>query len=87
MACGTPVVVAATSSLPEVVGDAGVYVDAHDPADLADAMEGLLHDAARRHRLSEAGLRQANRFSWRETAAQTARLYRRTLGDADDRQV
>jgi glycosyltransferase involved in cell wall biosynthesis len=87
MACGTPVVVAATSSLPEVVGDAGLYIDPHDPADLADAMAALLHDSNRRHKLREAGLRQANRFSWRKTAVQTARLYHRILGDADGYEV
>jgi glycosyltransferase involved in cell wall biosynthesis len=87
MACGTPVVVAATSSLPEVVGDAGLYIDPHDPSDLACTMAALLHDSGRRHKLREAGLEQASRFSWRKTAVQTARLYHRILGDADGCEV
>ncbi|MBN1399321.1 MAG: glycosyltransferase family 4 protein [Anaerolineae bacterium] len=84
MACGTPVVVTKTSSLPEVVGDAGLYIDPYDPADLASAMLALLRDSNRRHKLRQAGLEQARRFSWRRTAVQTAHLYHRILGDSDE---
>ena len=83
MACGTPVIVADTSSLPEVVGAAGVYVDPHDVEGLAGAMTALLRDPERRHTLAAAGLAQSGRFSWRTTAAQTAQVYRRILGEGD----
>ena len=81
MACGTPVIVANTSSLPEVVGDAGVYVDPYDAEGLAGAMAALLRDPERRHTLAIAGLAQAARFSWATTAKGTAQVYRRILGE------
>ena len=46
MACGTPVIVADATSLPEVVGDAGLLVDPGDEAALAAAIERLLGDEA-----------------------------------------
>jgi glycosyltransferase involved in cell wall biosynthesis len=76
MACGTPVVAGATSSLPEVVGDAGVLVDPRDVGKLADAISSLLTDERERMRLRERGLRQASRFSWEETARRTVEVYR-----------
>lgn len=76
MACGTPVVTSNTSSLPEVVGDAGLTVDPHDPDALGAAMLRLLNDQDLRGELRERGLRQAQRFSWRETAERTLAAYR-----------
>ncbi|KPV52708.1 glycosyl transferase family 1, partial [Kouleothrix aurantiaca] len=76
MACGTPVVTSNTSSLPEVVGDAGLTVDPHDPDALGAAMLRLLNDQDLRADLRERGLRQAQRFSWRETAERTLGAYR-----------
>jgi len=83
MACGTPVVVANTSSLPEVVGDAGVLVDPNDEQALAKAMSDVLSDPVRQRALREAGLSRAEAFSWQATAVQTAKLYRRILGNGD----
>ncbi|NNJ11389.1 glycosyltransferase family 4 protein [Chloroflexales bacterium ZM16-3] len=65
MACGTPVVTANLSSLPEVVGDAAVLVDPLNPDVIADGILRALDDAGR---LRAAGPIQARRFSW-ETAA------------------
>ena len=75
MACGTPVVVSDTSSLPEVVGDAGVLVDPGDVAALADALASLLVDPARRAALSAAGRRRAAAFTWERAARQTLAAY------------
>ena len=75
MACGTPVVVSDTSSLPEVVGDAGVLVDPGDVAALADALASLLVDPARRAALSAAGRRRAATFTWERAARQTLAAY------------
>jgi glycosyltransferase involved in cell wall biosynthesis len=69
MACGTPVIVANNSSLPEVVGDHGVLVDAGDAAGLARVMGRLLDDADARQRLATDGLRHARAFSWEQSAA------------------
>jgi glycosyltransferase involved in cell wall biosynthesis len=75
MACGTPVVSSTSSSLPEVVGDAGLMVPATDADALGTALLRLLNDAELRAELRERGLRQAQRFSWRQTAERTLAVY------------
>jgi glycosyltransferase involved in cell wall biosynthesis len=68
MTVGVPVVAANRGALPEVIGDAGVLVDPEDPLALAQAIGDLLGNRDRRLALSEAGRRQASRFTWRATA-------------------
>ncbi|HEX9372916.1 MAG TPA: glycosyltransferase family 1 protein [Roseiflexaceae bacterium] len=75
MACGTPVVSSRSSSLPEVVGDAGLLVPPTDADALGAALLRLLGDSDLRAELRERGLRQARRFSWRETAERTLAAY------------
>jgi glycosyltransferase involved in cell wall biosynthesis len=75
MACGTPVVASRNSSLPEVLGNAAVFVDAEDVAGLADAMARVLGDAALRVRLTGLGLAQAARFTWEDAARQLVSAY------------
>lgn len=79
MACGTPVVTANTSSLPEVVGEAGMMVTPGDGTVLAEAMGRLLGDAELRAELGRAGHRRALSFTWAATAAATAEVYRKCL--------
>src|SRR5262249_13792853 len=74
MACGTPVVTSATSSLPEVGGDAALRVDPHDAIELADAMYRVLTDRELRLDLRERGLKWVRRFSWRRTAQRMSEL-------------
>src|SRR5215467_3028832 len=59
MASGTPVITSNVSSLPEVVGDAALMIDPYEPADIADAMQRVLTDAALRADLRERGLARA----------------------------
>jgi glycosyltransferase involved in cell wall biosynthesis len=68
MSCGTPVVVADNSSLPEVAGDAALLVDAEDTEALADALTRVLSDSMLRQGMIERGIRQASRFTWQEAA-------------------
>ncbi|MGD8517201.1 MAG: glycosyltransferase family 1 protein [Anaerolineae bacterium] len=75
MACETPVVAADNSSLPEVVGEAGLMVDAADRQGLAHALERVLADEGLRASLASAGLKQAHKFSWEEAARQLLDLY------------
>jgi glycosyltransferase involved in cell wall biosynthesis len=75
MACGTPVVAADNSSLPEVVGEAGLLVGAADADALGTAMFRLLTDQGLRESLIAAGYEQARRFTWRDAAAQLLRTY------------
>ncbi|HEY3080133.1 MAG TPA: glycosyltransferase family 1 protein [Chloroflexota bacterium] len=77
MACGTPVVVANSSSLPEVVGEAGLTVDPGDEAGLAEALGRLIEDGALRDRLRGAGLERAKLFDWNDVARRTVAVYRR----------
>jgi glycosyltransferase involved in cell wall biosynthesis len=75
MACGTPVVAADNSSLPEAVGEAGLLVGAAHTEVLAEALARLLLDAALRERLVAAGREQARRFTWPAAAQQLLAIY------------
>ncbi len=68
MKCGVPVVAANASSLPEVAGEAAVYCDPFDVADITRAMRTLVDDAGLRERLIAAGLERAKRYTWDRTA-------------------
>lgn len=76
-AAGCPVIAADRSSLPEVVGDAGILVNPEDEDALAETVRRVIEDAALRDSLSRKGKVQAARFTWEETARITADLYRR----------
>lgn len=80
MACGTPVVASCTTSLPEVVGEAGLLVDPLSVGEIAQAMERVLSDADLAARLSAAGLARAQRFSWRRCAEQHLALFADLVG-------
>ena len=79
MACGTPVVVSDRASLPEIAGDAGLYVDPDDVDALARAMLKLATDPDLRQALSQAALAQSARYTWSQTAQATLAAYRRAL--------
>ena len=64
MQCGIPVVVSDNSSLPEVVGDAGILLNAKDEEALIQTMLNLYNDENLRKSLSEKSLIQAQKFSW-----------------------
>jgi glycosyltransferase involved in cell wall biosynthesis len=79
MACGTPAVVARRSSLPEVVGGAGLLVDPDNPADIAEGLRQILCDSALRNRLRSAGLARAAAFTWQQAARSVLQVYRQLL--------
>ncbi|HEX3449253.1 MAG TPA: glycosyltransferase family 1 protein [Isosphaeraceae bacterium] len=68
MACGTPVVSSRAGSLPEVVGDAGVYFEPTDVSSIAAAIESLLNDQGRRESLARRAVQQAAFFTWDASA-------------------
>jgi glycosyltransferase involved in cell wall biosynthesis len=74
MACGTPVIAFANSSLPEVVGDAGLLVADGDIEAMARAVRRLVDAPSRRQELAEAGLTRAARFRWADMAAAYGQL-------------
>lgn len=85
MRCGTPVLNGNLTSMPEVVGDAGLMVDPFDTGALSVALARLIDDDALRAELSARGLRRAGAFDWRETARRTIEVYRSTIGGNDER--
>jgi glycosyltransferase involved in cell wall biosynthesis len=82
MACGTPVITSTASSLPEVVGQAGLQVDPTDVPALTEALARVLDDEAQQEEMRLKGLDQARQFSWQEAARCTAETYRRALAVA-----
>jgi glycosyltransferase involved in cell wall biosynthesis len=81
MSCGAPVLTGNLTSLPEVVGDAGLMVDPFDTGALAEGLARLIDDDALRASLRERGLTRARRFDWRDTARMTLQVYRRVMSD------
>ena len=79
MQCGVPVITSNTSSLPEVVGDAGIMVDPTDSDALCQAISDLYADAGQREDLKRKSLARAQEFSWSKCAAQTFSAYQAAL--------
>lgn len=79
MQCGTPVVASNASSIPEVVGDAGIYIDPHNKTDIREALTTVVSDATIRDDLIELGFKQANMFDWERTARQTFDVYQQIV--------
>ena len=75
MACGVPVITAHSSSLPEVVGAAGIMVDPYQPDELFQALKNVLLDPTLCHALRQSGLKQKEHFTWKKSAALTRELF------------
>ena len=75
LACGTPVIAADATTLPEVAGPGGLLVGPDDVAGWAEAIVRLVSDSALRARLRAAGLAHSARFTWQRTARQTLAAY------------
>ena len=75
MACGTPVITSNTSSLPEVVGDAGIMIDPYDVDTLAKSMYQILTNDELKNDMVKKGLERAKMFSWEQAAKETSKMY------------
>jgi glycosyltransferase involved in cell wall biosynthesis len=75
MACGAAVVTSLGSSLEEVAGDAALLADPHSTDSITSAIDRVLGDDAWRAELRRRGIQRAKRFSYRDAAAQTIKLY------------
>jgi alpha-1,3-rhamnosyl/mannosyltransferase len=75
LACGVPVVASHTTSIPEVLGDAGLYCDPLDPSSMTRALANLLNSPELAARLRQAGPARAARFSWQRAARETLAVY------------
>ena len=80
MICQAPVIASNTSSIPEVVGDAGLLFDPKSVPDLIDRLLFLLENPAAREQLIAKGLEQTKKFSWDKTVTQTLDAYRYVIG-------
>jgi len=77
MACGCPVVVSNNSSLPEVVGEAGILLKADNLTDWEETLIDLTENASKRSKMRLLGLDRAAQFSWSVTAQKTLEVYER----------
>ncbi len=83
MASGVPVVVADRTALPEVCGDAGVFVDPSEPSSIAHAIDSLLGDAAFYDQKRAAGIERARGYTWAVTAAALMKSIVRVWGSRE----
>jgi glycosyltransferase involved in cell wall biosynthesis len=76
MQCGVPVITSNTSSLPEVVGDAGIMLAPKDVDGLCQSLQKLYYDSSLRKSMSEKSLAQAQKFSWERCTQETIAAYK-----------
>jgi glycosyltransferase involved in cell wall biosynthesis len=76
MTCGAPVIASDATALPEIVGNAGLLVDARRPEALADAMAKVLGDVALQRELRSRGFEHVRQFQWDQCARQTVEVYK-----------
>lgn len=82
MGLGAPVISSDSTSLPEIVGEAGISLDPNDLQAWVGAMEVLSTDASKRKQLSEAGKLRADTFNWQQSSAQLLSLYEEAVAEA-----
>jgi glycosyltransferase involved in cell wall biosynthesis len=83
MACGTPTITSTVSSMPEIIGDAGITVPPDDPIELSAAMARLLGNKPLAAELTQKAQIRAREFTWGKTAEQTLIIYERILRERD----
>lgn len=79
MSCGCPVVVSNRGALPEIVGDAGIYINPADARSIADGIGEIYFDSHNYKKYRELGLRQAKKFSWKKTIEDTVKVYEKII--------
>lgn len=79
MASGTPVISSATSVMPEIAGDAALYIDPNDPAALAAQTKVLFTNSVLKNDLIEKGLKRAAMFTWEQSANELIKVYDRLM--------
>ncbi len=79
MACGTPVVTSNVSSIPEVVGEAGIMVDPNSVDAITQAVMTIYKDPFLQSQLIEKGLLRVKSFTWESTAQQVASVYEEVI--------
>ena len=80
--CGVPVITSNTSSLPEVIGEAGIMIDPQDGDALCQSILKIYNSTELRQKMSAYSLAQASKFSWKKCAEQTINTYKVALLDS-----
>ncbi|MEI6883260.1 MAG: glycosyltransferase family 1 protein [Bacteroidota bacterium] len=81
MACGTPVITSNTSSMPEIGGNAAIFIDPYKPEQIADAIALLLSDPEKCKQLVTLGFEQSKKFTWRNMATEVLDVYTEILSN------
>ncbi|PIN89775.1 glycosyltransferase family 1 protein [Candidatus Pacearchaeota archaeon CG10_big_fil_rev_8_21_14_0_10_32_14] len=79
MSCGCPVITSNTSSIPEVVGDAGIMINPNDVDELAKQIKRVLSDKKLRENMKQKGLKQSKKFSWEKCAREHLEVYEEVI--------
>ena len=79
MACGCPVITSNVSSLPEISGEAAVFVNPLSTNDISEKMYTVLSDAVLRKKMSQQGIKQAKQFTWEKCAEKTIKVYEKVM--------
>jgi len=79
MACGCPVACSRATTLPEVVGDAGILFDPESPEDIAEKVGQVLRDEKLMEEMKRRGLERAKGYSWERAASETVRIYEKAV--------
>jgi glycosyltransferase involved in cell wall biosynthesis len=80
MQCRTPVIGSDISSIPEIVGDAGLLLSPEDPMAWAEGIYGIISDSAIRESYSQLAFERSKQFTWEKTATETKQVYEKALG-------
>ncbi len=75
MTLGAPVITSQISSLPEVAGEAALFINPYHPLELAEAILQVIQDSTLRQQLIQKGQERAKQFSWEKTAQKTLEIY------------
>ena len=81
MSCGCPVVASKGGSLPEVVGEAGRFVDPYDVESIANGIKEVFNDPSLQKELSQKGIIQAKKFTWEKTVEKTMGVYKSVVAN------
>ena len=79
MACGCPVIVSSSASLPEVCGDAAIYCDPNNTNDIAEKILLVINDPGLKEKLRRKGIEHASRFSWENCAEETCGVIEKVI--------